>query len=59
MKRQLMEVLACPVCKQHPLDLVVAKENEEGIIEGRLSCPRCGNEYEIRHAIPDMIPPDR
>lgn len=57
MRLVLLEVLACPVCKHHPLGLTIVKEDLEGVVEGTLSCPRCGTEYPITDSIPDMIPP--
>ncbi|MBI0584452.1 MAG: methytransferase partner Trm112 [Methanomassiliicoccus sp.] len=56
MKRQLLDILACPVCRHHPLMLEITKENEEGIIEGKLTCPRCNTAYPITEGIPDLIP---
>ncbi|MDW5563790.1 MAG: methytransferase partner Trm112 [Methanomassiliicoccus sp.] len=59
MKRQLMDILACPVCKHHPLGLEVVSENDEGIVEGKLCCPRCGTCFPIDEGIPDLIPPGK
>lgn len=53
-----MDILACPVCKSNPLDLEVIKENDKGIEEGRLTCPKCRREYPISEGIPDMLPPE-
>lgn len=58
MRRQLLDVLACPVCKHHPLSMEVDKEDEKGIQEGKLTCPNCGRIYPISEGIPDMIPPE-
>ena len=35
-KRKLMEILACPIDKYHPLELYVFEEKEE-IVEGLMS----------------------
>jgi uncharacterized protein len=59
MKRQLLDILACPVCKYHPLQLEAARENDRGVVEGKLTCPQCGIDYPILDSIPDMIPPDK
>jgi uncharacterized protein YbaR (Trm112 family) len=59
MKRELLDILACPVCKTHPLELVVEKEDRKEVIEGRMRCPKCGSEYPIELGIPNMIPPDK
>jgi uncharacterized protein YbaR (Trm112 family) len=55
MKRQLLELLACPIDKHHPLKLLVFKEESE-IIEGLIICPKCLRWYPIRDEIPEMLP---
>lgn len=58
MKRKLMDILACPVCKHHPLDLTVAREDEREVLEGKIRCPRCNIDYPIEDGIPNMLPPE-
>ncbi|MFC1875555.1 methytransferase partner Trm112 [Chloroflexota bacterium] len=58
MKRELMDILACPVCKRD-LQLSVTEENETGIVAGSLYCPRCNVHYPIVDAIPNLLPPVR
>jgi len=55
MKRRLMEILACPIDKHHPLELYVFEEKEE-IVEGIIACPKCLRWYPIRDEIPEMLP---
>ncbi|MDR0797099.1 MAG: Trm112 family protein [Nitrososphaerota archaeon] len=55
MKRTLMEILACPIDKHHPLDLLVFEEKTE-IVEGVIFCPKCHRWYPIRDEIPEMLP---
>ena len=57
MKRELMDILACPVCKG---DLTLVVEAEEGgeIITGSLHCARCEVSYPITDSIPNLLPPD-
>jgi uncharacterized protein YbaR (Trm112 family) len=55
MKKNLMEILACPIDKHHPLKLIVLKENKE-IIEGLIICPKCKRYYPIIEDIPRMLP---
>ena len=55
MKRKLMDILACPIDKQHPLDLLVFEEKDE-IVEGLITCPRCNRWFPIREEIPEMLP---
>lgn len=57
MKRRLMDILACPMCKSHPLELLVFAEKEE-VDEGVLLCSGCGRWYPIIETIPHMLPDD-
>ena len=58
MKRDLVEILACPLC-QGELKLTVEAENEKEIVSGSLYCPRCNERYPIVTTIPNLLPPDR
>lgn len=57
MKRDLMEILACPMCKG-PLELTVDEENADEIVRGSLFCARCNERYPIEDTIPNLLPPD-
>ena len=57
-KKKLMEILACPVCKHHPLELKVAKEDEREVLEGTITCVKCRIDYPIEDGIPNMLPPE-
>ena len=56
MKAELLDLLACPVCKSHPLALQVEKEKGGEIVEGLLTCPKCLRTYLIHDTIPNLIP---
>ena len=56
MKRDLMEILACPVCKGE-LRLNVVTEDSREIIEGSLYCKTCDDDYPIKDSIPILLPP--
>lgn len=56
MKRELMDILACPVCKGE-LTLKVEKEDGVEIVEGTLSCKACNENYPIQDTIPNLLPP--
>jgi len=58
MKRELIDILACPVC-QGELELKVEKENEREIVTGSLYCPKCDAHYPIVDTIPNLLPPDQ
>jgi len=56
-KKELMDILACPVCKGD-LELQVEKEEGEEVISGVLYCPKCAERYPIEDGIPNLLPPD-
>ena len=58
MKRELMDILACPACKEG-LELSVEEENEQEIVSGSLYCPKCNVHYPIVDTIPNLLPPDQ
>jgi len=57
MKKELMDILACPVCKGK-LELNVEAENEQEIVTGSLYCRKCDEHYPIVDTIPNLLPPD-
>ena len=58
MKKDLMDILVCPVCKGE-LDLEVVEENGQEIVTGSLYCRKCEALYPIRETIPGLLPPDK
>jgi uncharacterized protein YbaR (Trm112 family) len=57
MKRDLLYILACPMCKGD-LILEVFEENESEILAGKLCCRACNEIYPIEDGIPNMLPPE-
>ncbi|HVL47117.1 MAG TPA: methytransferase partner Trm112 [Candidatus Thermoplasmatota archaeon] len=57
MKRDLMDILCCPVHKTD-LALTAKEENAEEILEGDLYCARCDFHYPIAGGIPNLLPPE-
>jgi len=55
MKRDLFNILACPMDGYFPLDLHVFDEDDE-IVVGILVCLKCFRWYPIRDKIPEMLP---
>lgn len=55
MKRDLMDILACPVCKGE-LELSVDTEEGGEVITGSLHCPECDVSYPIVDSIPNLLP---
>ena len=60
MRRDLMEILACPVCKGALTLTVDAEEGgEDGeVLTGSLRCAACGEDFPISEGIPNLLPPD-
>ena len=56
MKRDLMDILVCPVCRGE-LELTATKEEGDEIVEGSLQCQECGETYPIEDTIPNLLPP--
>ncbi len=57
MKKDLMEILACPVCKGE-LELKVAEEDGGEVVTGALLCAACDESYPIEDTIPNLLPPE-
>lgn len=57
MKKDLMDILACPMCKSE-LELTIEEEDEKEVIRGSLYCTQCSEHYPIEDAIPNLLPPD-
>ncbi len=58
MKKERMDILACPVCKGD-LELSIEAEDEKGEIEkGSLYCKNCDQRYPIEEGIPNLLPPE-
>lgn len=58
MKKELMQILACPVCKGD-LELKVDEEKGEEIVTGSLYCSNCNHSYPIVDTIPNLLPPEQ
>ena len=62
MRRSMLDILACPIDKYYPLELIeidTAEDktiNENVIIEGVLFCSQCSRFYPIIEEIPVMLP---
>ena len=58
MKKALMDILVCPVCKGK-LTLTVDKEDEKEIVTGSLYCSHCDVRYPIEDTIPNLLPQEK
>ena len=57
MKKELMEILACPVCKGS-LELSAEEEDGDDVVKGALTCKSCNETYRIEESIPNLLPPE-
>jgi uncharacterized protein YbaR (Trm112 family) len=57
MRKDLMDILACPMCKGS-LELTVEEELDDDVVKGNLTCNACNEEYPIEDSIPNLLPPD-
>jgi uncharacterized protein len=55
-QRKLLDILACPIDKHYPLELLEFSVREEVIVDGVLLCSECGRYYPIVEEIPVMLP---
>lgn len=58
MKKDLMDILACPVCKGE-LELTAEEENDTEVVTGTLYCAKCDVRYPIVDTIPNLLPPEQ
>jgi len=56
MQRKLLDILACPIDKSYPLQLLEFELREETIVSGVLLCSKCNRYYPIVDEIPVMLP---
>jgi len=56
MNKKMMEILACPIDKFHPLELYEIKTKDDVVSEGILLCSKCSRFYPIIEEIPIMLP---
>lgn len=51
----MIDMLACPIDKHYPLELLVVREKKE-VDEGVLRCEMCSRFYPIIDGIPILLP---
>ena len=47
MNKTMMEILACPIDKNHPLELFEINQKKDVVVEGAIFCPNCSRFYPI------------
>jgi uncharacterized protein YbaR (Trm112 family) len=58
MQRKLLDILACPIDKHYPLELVELNSKGDVVVDGVLTCSQCGRYYPVIDEIPVMLPDD-
>lgn len=56
MNRKMMEILACPIDKHFPLEIIELLTKDEIVSEGIIFCSKCSRFYPIIDEIPIMLP---
>ena len=57
MQRKLLDILACPMDKHYPLEMLEFSVREpDVVVNGILLCSQCGRYYPIIDEIPVMLP---
>lgn len=54
MKKNVMDILVCPICKGE-MRLKTKDKNKEDILQGELICKTCSESYSISEGIPRLI----
>jgi len=57
LKKSFVDMVQCPSC-ENELALTSEKEMEDEVIEGKLTCLSCCQEFPIQKSIPNFLPPD-
>ena len=56
MNKTMMDILACPIDKSHPLELFAVNQKDNVVSEGALFCTKCSRYFPIIEEIPIMLP---
>ena len=56
MRPELLEILACPLCKG-PLTLTITAAEGDEVLTGDFHCSVCDEHYPIADGIPNLLPP--
>ena len=55
MRLDMMEVLACPLCKSG-LALHITSQTDEEVTAGTLTCEQCPEKYPVQDGVPNLLP---
>ena len=57
MRDDLMDLICCPDCRADLKLDVKRRDADQEILEGSLTCTKCGHVYPIDDGIPNLLPP--
>ncbi|PSQ31752.1 hypothetical protein BRD16_02240 [Halobacteriales archaeon SW_6_65_46] len=57
MQESLLDIICCPLDKS-ALELESIRRDDDEVLDGRLVCTECSEEYPIEDGIPNLLPPD-
>jgi ubiquinone/menaquinone biosynthesis C-methylase UbiE/uncharacterized protein YbaR (Trm112 family) len=55
MRKLLLSLIFCPVCKAQQFDLSIEQENQVEIRQGTVTCQKCQQAYSVRDGILDLL----
>ena len=58
MKKEILDILCCPICKTELLININKQEGNE-ILLGTLTCKKCNTKYPIEDGIPNLLPQEK
>ena len=58
MKRDIVDMLACPICNGD-MSVTINNGDQHEVLDGILHCPACDIDYPIEEGIPLLIPPSK
>lgn len=56
MNKRMLEILACPIDKNFPLEMIECDSEKDIVKEGVLFCVKCSRFFPIIEEIPIMLP---
>ncbi len=57
MRKDIVDILACPMDRS-PLELSIEEANGDEVIQGMLTCTKCGEKDPVEDRIPNLLPPE-
>lgn len=55
MKEELVDLLICSCCSGDSLELVVSEKDKDEIVEGKIICSKCNEQFPIFRTIPILL----